>query len=106
VAFARLLDKQADIVAINRSDAVQDIDLHLNTVIGLPKSAITVEFTDALSGQDYPATRSNLHLRLSPRSVAVLIPRSGPSIHSRHARNAIHSPSMAPSTASHNKEPQ
>lgn len=105
-AFARVLGVHADIVAINRSESPQEIDLNLNTVSGIPKSAVTVEFTDALSGQAYPASHSTLHLRLSARSAAVLIPRSGSSIHSSHAWNALHSAPLAMSYASGQKEPQ
>jgi len=98
-SFARVLDDNADIVVINRSDRDEDIDLSLNTVVGLPKSTITLEFTDALSGKAYVPTDSTLHLRLTPRSAAVLIPRSGSLIHTRRDRRPVRSALSAMSNA-------
>ncbi len=77
VAFARVLNNQADVIALNRSDKPENIDLNLGSVADLPRTAITVEFTDALSGKNYIPSEGTLHLRLAPRSAAILIPRLG-----------------------------
>jgi len=105
VAFARVLEEKADVVAINRDTQPHSIDLNLSSVAGLPRSAATVEFTDALSGRTCSPSKGTLHLRLAARSAAVLVPRSGSFIHSRHNGRAIPSAASAMSIASAHKEP-
>ena len=104
VSFARVLDDKADLIAINRSNTEQSIDLNLRHVTGLPGKAATTEFSDALSGQIIAPTESILHLRLSPRSAAVLIPHSGSISHSRHIRPTSVGAAVAMSKALVNKE--
>lgn len=105
-AFARVLGDQADVVALNRSGETESIDLNLSTVAGLPKTVLTVDFTDALSGRVYKPDASTLHLRLAPRSAAVLIPRLGSSIHPRHDLRALSGAALATSKESAQKEPK
>jgi glycosidase len=104
-AFARVLGDKADIVAINRSAEPETIDLNLSTVAGLPKSTVAVSFTDALSGETISPSKSILHLRLAPRSAAVLIPRSGNSSHFSLSRLATVGGSTAMSSNPSPKEP-
>jgi len=104
-AFARVLGDKADIVAINRSAEPETIDLNLSTVAGLPKSTVAVSFTDALSGETISPSKSILHLRLAPRSAAVLIPRSGNSSHFSLSRLATVGGSTAMSSNLSPKEP-
>jgi glycosidase len=106
VAFARVLDGTADVIALNRSDFTQNIDLNLSTVAGLPKTVATVDFTNALNGSAHAAHQSILHLQLAPRSAAVLIPRLGYSPHLRHRRRDLSSANLATSLASAHKEPK
>ncbi len=105
-AYARVLEGNADLVAVNRSAQTQDIDLNLSTVAGLPKSIATVEFSDALSGTAYTAHKSILHLRLMPRSAVVLMPRLGNLLHSSHHRQTGSGLAMAMSTHHAQKEPK
>jgi len=106
VAFARVLDGTADVIALNRSDFTQNIDLNLSTVAGLPKTVATVGFTNALTGSAHAAHQSILHLQLAPRSAAVLIPRLGSSPHLSHLRRDLSSANLATSQALAHKEPK
>jgi hypothetical protein len=78
-----LLDGKADLVALNRADQPEEFDVNLGAIPGLPKSIATIEFTDALTGREYDPSESTLHIRLSPKSAVVLVPRSGQFVHSR-----------------------
>ena len=108
VAFARVLGDQADLIAVNRGNNPQTIDLHLGPVAGLPTSTVSVEFTDALTGTHYSPSKSILHLRLAPRSAAVLIPQLGSSFHPSHHRPVLSGTGLAMSTKNNyaQKEPQ
>jgi len=105
-AYARVLDGKADLVAVNRSAETQEIDLNLSTVAGLPKSIASVEFSDALSGTAYTPHQSILHLRLTPRSAVVLMPRLGNSLHPSQSRLTGSGVAMAMSTHHAQKEPK
>ncbi len=104
LCFARVLDDKADIVALNRSDQVQNLDLKLEAFAGLPKAIRNTQFIDALSGKVFVPTESILHLRLSPRSAAVLIPRSGSFINSSHFNRSSGTATVAMSSALVSKE--
>jgi glycosidase len=105
-AYARVLNGTADLIAVNRSAETQEIDLNLSTVAGLPTSVASVEFTDALSGTAYTPHKSILHLRLTPRSAVVLMPRLGISIHPSHHQLAPEGLAMAMSIHHAHKEPK
>ena len=104
ISFARVLDNRADVIAINRSDREQVVDVHLKGVPALSKEAINHDFYDAFGGNLIAPTDSTLHLRLAPRSAAILVPRSGSTSHSRRRRPALTGSKVAMSKALSSKE--
>lgn len=104
LCFARVLNDAVDLIAINRSNKEESVDLPLSNIAGIPKTSVTCEFADALSGQVFSPSAGSLHLRLSPRSAAVLIPRSGSLNHSRHVRRPRPDHAVAMSNAIVNQE--
>jgi glycosidase len=76
-AYARTLNGQTAIIAINRSGQPRTVTLNPRAWSPEPGA-----YTDALSGRTYPAT-TRISLPLRPKSAAILMPRSGPSSHLR-----------------------
>ncbi|MBN9503088.1 MAG: hypothetical protein BGO01_08015 [Armatimonadetes bacterium 55-13] len=68
LAFARLLESDQAIVAINRSGATQKLTLKL------PSSIAAKSFTDVLAGKKWAAIKSNLTLSIPAYSAAILRP--------------------------------
>lgn len=78
LAFARLLNDQAAVVAVNRDAKPQTVSLPLPAPLrGKP-------LLDAVSGRRYQAG-SSLSLPLGPKKAAVLVPASGPNLAFRSA---------------------
>ena len=73
LAFARVLDNDLAVVALNRGDRPADLRLR----IPRPGVSSTATLTDALTGQSRTVRRGVLDLTLPARSSAVLIPALG-----------------------------
>jgi len=104
VSYARVLGDRADLVAINRSDREQEVDLSVRNNVALPKAAFKHDFYDAFGGNLITPTGSTLHLRIAPRSAAVFVPRSGTYSHSRRRRSELTGSKVAMSKALLSKE--
>jgi len=74
LAFARTLDRQGAVVALNRGAAAQSLSF------ALPAPLRGKALLDALSGRRYEASDSNLTLMLGPKRAAILVPASGPNL--------------------------
>ncbi len=73
LAFARVLDDDLAVVALNRGDRPADLRLR----IPRPGVSSTLTLTDAMTGQSRTVRRGVLDLTLPARSSAVLVPARG-----------------------------
>jgi hypothetical protein len=74
LAYARTLKDDIAIVALNRSERLQTVEVALSVAI---KKGMPTVFANALNQKQVAVSQSKLRIQLAPLSAAVLLPVKG-----------------------------